>query len=413
MQHVPALETHNIGKKPRGRTRKPPEDCKRNPEIHRRYRARKQEQAALLEAQVLSKLQELNYLLMQNVDMRLREKILKTYIAARDEQLKRLELHAGARRVVGGCSTCCDPSGQPTPPSSAPCHGSPATAHDLQPTAAPGTDNKPAAPAIGAGVAPCGGPLGSGAPAAPAHARGAGPFALDVSDMTQARVNAIYAGYVEELSRLVPLAEGPDGDPAAYSRAEEVVLELDEKLSSWMWLNPACVMVTRGAHLFNPGEVADPSLWRDIAARVCVGEEKIKALGTAFQSHQAIVAGVVERRQLAAARLREVLWHGQQDAAGGDELAGRLTRLVEMVEAANALRKCLDEEGECWLLLFKAMHHMTPPFSRAKVSVMSYPYWPDGTQLFQHVHLRSLELQHARQAAGGPHTQGESMQALP
>ena len=54
-------------------------------------------------------------------------------------------------------------------------------------------------------------------------------------------------------------------------------------------------------------------------------------------------------------------------------LAERLSKLSEMMGLTEQLSRTLDEEGELWLLFFKAAQNISCPLERARVMVACFP----------------------------------------
>ena len=82
--------------------------------------------------------------------------------------------------------------------------------------------------------------------------------------VTEAAVRALYTAYVEEVRMLIP-ALGTD--PSVSVRIEVLTLELDEKMSRWVWTSPAGVLQVMGSHIT---EVIAVDNTLAVRARACV-----------------------------------------------------------------------------------------------------------------------------------------------
>lgn len=97
----------------------------------------------------------------------------------------------------------------------------------------------------------------------------------------------------------------------------------------------------------------------------------------AWREHLTRLAALLERQRSLTKELSAMMaGQGEEVVVRGE--ADRLGALAEMIALTDRLRRALDEEGELWLLFFKAAQSITPTLERAKIMVKCFPYFPDG-----------------------------------
>ena len=136
-------------------------------------------------------------------------------------------------------------------------------------------------------------------------------------------------------------AGGSSAEAAASAAEAEVVALTDalhEDIKAYFWSSPDEVVALRGAHLLQPGAVADASIWRAISAASPLTPGEREATAVAIERHEAALAALAAEQRAAAARLRELMEAGGGGGGGlclgerGEQAGGRWERKEEEEE---------------------------------------------------------------------------------